>query len=234
MLLGMRTRVPVLLAIVGLLMFAAVVAEGDSAVPAGEGTPLLSFLRIPQINLPQTPRGRQVERPEPPGFWTDFIGWGILLLPFVLLILAMITAVVLGLRGRTRREPTQRYDTEEPEYAEQPVARLRKAAEAARAVFAEHEGGPPGDAVIAAWLRLEDAAARSGTRRRAHETPTEFTAAVSAGHTEIAAALGELRRLYHRARFGRAGAVGPTEAAAARAALERIVTALTPDDVVTR
>jgi hypothetical protein len=50
---------------------------------------------------------------------------------------------------------------------------------------------------------------------------------VLAGHGEIEDALDELRRLYHRARFARAEAIGPAEAEAAGAALERIVSGLT-------
>lgn len=59
----------------------------------------------------------------------------------------------------------------------------------------------PEDAVIAAWMSIEEAASRSGTPRRAAQTPTEFTLAVlDATPTDPAAARG-LLSLYHRARF---------------------------------
>jgi hypothetical protein len=223
----MRNRVPVILAMVALVMLAAVVAGGSSAVPVGSGKPILGFLRLPTIDIPpQTPRGRQVNRPEAPGAWADVIGWIIVFSPIGLLLLAIGAALVLTLRRAGRSEPSVRHPSDEADYGQVPAARLLRAAQEARAVFAEHRGGPLGDAVIAAWLRLEEAAAEHGTRRLAHQTPTEFTAEVLAGHGEIGAALDELRRLYHRARFARAEAIGPAEAEAAGAALERIVTGL--------
>jgi hypothetical protein len=227
----MRNRVPVLLAMLALVMLAAVVAGGSSAVPVGSGKPILGFLRIPTIDIPRTPRGRQVNRPEAPGAWADLIGWVIAFSPIALLFLAIAAALVLTLRRSGRSEPSAKHPSEEADYGQVPAARLLRAAQDAQAVFAEHRGGPPGDAVIAAWLRLEEAAAEHGTRRLAHQTPTEFTAEVRAGHGETGDALDELRRLYHRARFARAGAIGPAEAEAAGAALERIVTGLTVEPV---
>ncbi len=59
----------------------------------------------------------------------------------------------------------------------------------------------PADAVIAAWIAMEDAAEASGIARRPSQTPTEFTVAV----LDVTGVEGEpARRLlgvYHRARF---------------------------------
>jgi hypothetical protein len=86
------------------------------------------------------------------------------------------------------------------------------------------KGGPPSDAVIAAWVQLEEAAAASGTERAPHQTPSEFTETVLCQHNADAEALEDLRRLYHRARFGKPETVTPEDVTAARAALERIGT----------
>lgn len=59
----------------------------------------------------------------------------------------------------------------------------------------------PLDAVIAAWLALEDAAESSGVRRSPAQTPTEFTVAVLDRTSADADATTELLGLYHRARF---------------------------------
>ena len=59
----------------------------------------------------------------------------------------------------------------------------------------------PGDAVIAAWLSLEDAAAESGVRRHPAQTPTEFTLAILRSTRADADATRELLALYHLARF---------------------------------
>ena len=57
------------------------------------------------------------------------------------------------------------------------------------------------DAVIAAWLALEDAAAASGAPRTAAQTPTELTVAVLRTTPAPPEAVTRLLHLYHLARF---------------------------------
>jgi Domain of unknown function (DUF4129) len=88
-------------------------------------------------------------------------------------------------------------DVEAPPEPDIPV--LLRGVSAARELltrFAE-----PSDAVVAAWLALEDAAARSGVHRRPSATPTEFTFAVLAATPAPPAATQELLDLYRTARF---------------------------------
>ena len=59
----------------------------------------------------------------------------------------------------------------------------------------------PSDAVVAAWLSLEDAAAESGVRRHPAQTPTEFTVAILTATRADPDAARELLGLYHLARF---------------------------------
>lgn len=66
----------------------------------------------------------------------------------------------------------------------------------------------PTDAVIAAWLSLEEAAESSGVHRRASQTPTEFTVAVLERTAADPSATTELLALYHRARFSGAAVTG--------------------------
>ncbi|MGH8918196.1 MAG: DUF4129 domain-containing protein [Actinomycetes bacterium] len=73
---------------------------------------------------------------------------------------------------------------------------------AAEQQLTERADGLPADAIIAAWLALEDAAAGAGMARQRHQTPTEFTMDVLTIELVDAAALDELRRCYQRARFG--------------------------------
>ena len=61
----------------------------------------------------------------------------------------------------------------------------------------------PTNAVIAAWLALEDAASEAGVTRRPSQTPSEFTVAVLAGTDADPHHTGGLLALYHRARFSR-------------------------------
>lgn len=77
----------------------------------------------------------------------------------------------------------------------------------------------PTDAVLAAWVALEQAAERSGVPRRPADTPTEFTVQVLSSTEADAAAVGTLLRLYHRARFS-VGGVGPAAVTEARGCLD--------------
>lgn len=76
----------------------------------------------------------------------------------------------------------------------------------------------PTDAVLAAWVALEDAAARSGVPRRPADTPTELTSRVLAATEADADAVTTLLGLYHRARFSADG-VGPAAVLEARRCL---------------
>ncbi len=99
-----------------------------------------------------------------------------------------------------------------------PRLRLKDAVTEARDILAR-EGGRPGDAVIEAWVRLENAAEHT---REPHQTATEFTVALLEKENADEAALRELRTLYQRARFSDAD-VDADSAARARAALDRIL-----------
>jgi hypothetical protein len=79
-------------------------------------------------------------------------------------------------------------------------------------------GGDPRDAVIRAWVTLESATEH---QRAPHQTATEFTVALLEKETADEDALRELRTLYQRARFGHHS--GESDAAAAKAALDRIL-----------
>ena len=76
----------------------------------------------------------------------------------------------------------------------------------------------PTDAVLAAWVALEEAAARSGVPRRPADTPTELTSRVLAATEADEQAVTTLLALYHRARFSADG-VGPDAVVEARRCL---------------
>jgi hypothetical protein len=72
----------------------------------------------------------------------------------------------------------------------------------------------PDDAIIAAWLAVEEAAEQSGVQRHPAQTPTEFTVAVLSRTSADPAAIHSLLSLYHLARFS-ARPASPTDVAAA-------------------
>lgn len=228
MLLWMRTRLPALVAMGALVVLAAVVARGSSAVPVGESKPLFGWLRWPSFRTSAVgevePRGTVSDFD---GGWAAVLGWAILLLPVGALVFVIIAVVVMSVRARKPEMPSPVVRGEpDPALQGDRVLAIAQAARAAQRVLEEHQGGPPGDAVIAAWLELERVAARSGSGKQAHQTPTEFTEILGSEHAAITKALTELRSLYHRARFGRPGEVGPEQAEAARRALDEITASL--------
>lgn len=84
----------------------------------------------------------------------------------------------------------------------------------------------PHDAIILAWLGLQEAAEDSGMPRRGPETPTEFTTRVfttlrNDGTAVDVAAASELLALYLRARFD-SHATSDQDVEAARSAVERL------------
>lgn len=91
---------------------------------------------------------------------------------------------------------------------------------------------PPRDAIVAAWVALEDAAAHAGTTRDPAQTPTEFTVAVLHRTPADPDAVATLRALYHRARFARTP-LGHDAVHDARTALDRIAHDLEPADTHT-
>lgn len=128
---------------------------------------------------------------------------GLRVLGFVLLAVAVAVVVwrLLLWWWHTPRRAAARLGASvvaEPE-PELPV--LRRGVAAARRSL--DEVADPTDAILAAWLALEEAAAHSGVGRRPAQTPTEFTVAVLAATRADADATGELLALYHRARFSR-------------------------------
>ncbi|WNV82310.1 DUF4129 domain-containing protein [Umezawaea sp. Da 62-37] len=154
----------------------------------------------------------------------------VLIVLFVLLSIASL-GVVLFMVGPRRRRVRRGHDAvadtaEEAADSAPGAALMLTGARKALAELRERHSGPPSDAVIAAWLNLEDAAARSGAPKQEHETSTEFTGALLVRYEVDTAAAATLRGLYHRARFGPAARVSTQDAEDAAEALERVVVSL--------
>lgn len=117
--------------------------------------------------------------------------------PFVAFLVVLAALVLFGLLGivlaielpRLRRKRGVRgveITGEQIDNLPSSVQRVEKALQE----FTEHPNRPPRDAVIAAWLALEEA-----QPRKPNQTPTEFTNGLG-----VDAAI--LRDLYQRVRFG--------------------------------
>jgi hypothetical protein len=138
-------------------------------------------------------------------------------LPFTLYLLFLVALVLFGLIGlvlaleipRWRRRRGVR-GVEIEDFSVGGAGSVRQRVEKALQEFTAHPHRPPRDAVIAAWLALEEA-----EQRLPHQTPTEFTERLGVDATV-------LRNLYQRARFGHEEVTG-AQAAEARRELDRIV-----------
>ncbi|MEU4444621.1 DUF4129 domain-containing protein [Actinosynnema sp. NPDC050801] len=150
-----------------------------------------------------------------------------------ILLIVLVAVVVIGVvwllfslgvfrRPRRRGAGAAVGAPDQPdERALPPEILVRRAAEALDELRG-HGAGPPGDAVIAAWLSLERAAEDSGVPRHDHQTATEFTGDLLRRYRVDEEATGTLRSVYQRARFGTAE-VTAADARTATEALAHIV-----------
>lgn len=204
---------PVLLFAAAGLLLVVVAARGASPVPS-------------TINLgidhgpPPLPIASGGEATGPRGTVGDpvVIGNIVIGLLIVLCVLAVVLSAISAYRLRHRQGIGRVAEAVEGTVDTVPRLRLKEAVQEARDILAR-EGGVPRDAVIEAWVTLENATEH---RREPHETATEFTVALLEKENADEVALRELRTLYQRARFG-AATVDDDAADKARDALDRIL-----------
>jgi hypothetical protein len=156
---------------------------------------------LPIVEQPQQEGDPNVipERPEP--LELDLSWLAVLLL---VLAVVLISALLWWLVRRYRRpigaaEAPRGEVAEVPESPAPDLPVLLRGVHAARTSLARFAA--PADAVVAAWLSLEEAAERSGVHRSPSATPTEFTMAVLAATPAPPHATRELLELYRTARF---------------------------------
>jgi len=215
-----------LAAVAGMLLVAVLSTVGDSAAEIGQGW-------VPGIDElePAPPDDAVTADPDqqtdtPPALRAALaVMLVVLLLVLGVMFLVGLLAVIIGFQtSKTRRvlqgEVANSTLSEETGTAD--INLIAAAAVKAGERLRVHDGGDPGDAVVAAWLLLEEATAGAGLTRRPHQTPTEFTTAVLTGLDVDATALHRLRTLYQRARFS-SRPVTEDDVDAARVALDRLV-----------
>lgn len=119
----------------------------------------------------------------------------------VLLVASAVVLLVAAVRALVRRTTPHVTTHGAPTFAApQPPEELLANAEQ-RMEGLRH--GTPRNAIVAAWMSLEDDAAQCGLPRLAHETSAEYTERVLRTWEVDAARIQELARLYREARFSR-------------------------------
>jgi hypothetical protein len=159
------------------------------------------------------------------------VGWVLLALLLVLalaLVAVLVRLLVSAVRNRRpRREPEHH---EQPEFGSSrgsaEATSVRRGIAAALEVLTEDR--EPADAVVRAWLGLQQSAEDIGVARGSSETPTEFTSRVLSRTGADLLDIEVLLALYLRARFGREP-ITATDAAAAVQALRALDASWRPE-----
>jgi hypothetical protein len=231
----MRTRLPLLLSMTALLLLAVLATRGQSGIPHGPG--LVARPHPPPPVVQTMTRNPSLSGPLGIAA-TATVGVVVLLVIAGVLAFILLGVIFLASLRFHRRRRGERLSRDAVAAGDEPdlssAQTLLRGARAAAVRMRLPGGGPPSDAVQAAWVALETAAGECGTPRRADRTSTEFTSEVLAAHQVSADAVATLLRLYLRARFGPVGTVTSADAADAVAALDRIAADLTARPVGAR
>ncbi|NUS63091.1 MAG: hypothetical protein HOQ46_05510, partial [Saccharothrix sp.] len=189
----MKPRLALLLAVGSALVLIALAARGTSPVrygdrPAGDDVTTTVTLES------QPPLDDRVEGSTAAGSLLVFL---IILVAAVLIGLVWLMISLGVFRRRRWRGVGAAVDAPQVDdgQANAPPILVQRAAEALEELRARADG-PPGDAVIAAWLTLERAAEDSGAPRQGHQTATEFTGDLLRRYRVDEDATGTLRRVY--------------------------------------
>jgi hypothetical protein len=172
--------------------------------------------------LPTTPPSAQAStppEPEPARGLPDWVG------TVALIVLGVVAVVLIGLvvyavlrdrRGKKGKNPKKRKGKDQPRTAEELVAALDAGLEELSDTDID-----PRRAVIACWVRLEQAAADAGTPRHPGDSPTDLVGRLLAEQQVDAAVLAALLEVYREARYA-THTVDDQMRSQAREALQRL------------
>lgn len=217
---GRRTAAVLVTAATGGLLLLAFASAAGGAAELGEPRVGAGWVRGAAEGLADAMQGSDEGAPARQPVRGDETPWALIVIGVVGTALA---ALVLRTLRPARDDGRRPGDVSRPalpdldDSADRTLTALRRSARSAAADLAVAGPRQARDAVVAAWLALEEAAAAGGTRRHPAQTPTEFTVALLGGHAADPAAVDELLRLYHRARFGSAALPADAGERAARA-----------------
>ncbi len=221
----MRSRSLALVAGFGLLLVVAIGMRGTASFSGVRWLPDWTLPRStakpPQATLPPPPSAAPARVPKPAAPLE--IG------PILLVVAAVVVIIValLVLRWWLRRRRHLALEAMDATIGGLPLAKepepdapvLRRGFDLALHVLdTERE---PRDAIVKAWLGLQDAAEDSGIRRAPAETPTEFTSRIRGMVVSDERSVVSLLRWYHWGRFGDHPAT-EQDVASARASLESL------------
>lgn len=203
---ALAVAVVVTTVLVLLIVAGAALTGGWSTHPAP--VPIASIEPIPTLTEPSAEPTPEEPVPQPPNqtvqraLTTVLAAAGALLAAFLVYRIALwVRRTLLPWLAAQRDRPAPVAPGADLQLDAVPLTELRSATAHAETLL--RNGGCSPDAIIAAWLALEEAAGRSGATRAPAQTPTEFTVEVLAATPATPAAVTELLGLFHLARFAR-------------------------------
>lgn len=223
-------RARTLLTSAGVVVLFAVILVATSLQGRPEiNPPQLSPGEPPPPPLPEAETSTEPPLPtEPPNAAVQDILGAVLLVVMGIAAALVLYGLVRLLRRLWQDRPLRRQPTDAPETSRAGIAEPEEAVAApvvrrgvAGALRTIEHHPVPSDAIVAAWVGLEETAADAGLRRGVSETPGEFALRLMSMQSAAAAPATRLLELYERVRFGGLEA-GETERALARAALQEI------------
>ncbi|MDP3951220.1 DUF4129 domain-containing protein [Microbacterium sp.] len=193
-----------------LIMMIAATVQGTPSIEPAPSEPRGGASMPPMIQ--ETPMPGMTPIPENPE--SEIIGAVIGVIFLVLGVIALILVLLLILRAlvrawrdrplRTQEGVATSFDLQEQGAADPesdvsaPV--IRRGLQGALRTIEERP--IPGDAIIAAWVGLEESAMDAGLIRGVSETPSEFALRIITRRSGISDAARDLLALYERVRFG--------------------------------
>lgn len=212
-----------LVAVAALLGLAALAAAHSSLQvsrleTAADPAPTLPEYQQAPVSPPNLPPRElaQTEPTEPPG-WLAALAVAVCVTVVVVVIGPLVWTLIRDLlRRRAGTMPPDEEGQAPTRAAEEVVAALD-----AGLLDLSDADGDPRRAVIACWLRLEQAAAAAGTPRQIGDTPTDLVARLLRGHDISADVLAAFAEVYREARYA-THTVDERMRVQARSALQRL------------
>ncbi len=223
--LAARVRI---IAVVGIAFAVLICIAALQGLPTFGPAPALEPAPLPSQEQPtQFPAEAGAPAEQEPNLWFGLIASIIGIAIAGVFAFLLIRALSNVARDWWRNRPLAKIAGIEPDVeagamiAEQPIAAPIVRRGIASALEAIDTHAAPTDAIIAAWVGLEESAERAGQSRGLSETAAEFTIRIIETRRSSAQAIRSLLRLYENVRFG--GAVAEeADRAAARALLQQI------------
>ena len=212
--------------VLGLVAIGGVLLAG----PLRVGRPL--WLPTEGVRLPPAvaPRHVQTAAPAPEHVGSTTQGQFPFWIVYAIIAAVAIAGILFLIRRMLRRSRTISPERPAPVMPIVPPAEPAPTDEPAAPVVAQgieraiqllDEAREPHDAIVKAWLGLQDAASSSGVRRRPAETPAEYTARIVTRFGADREAAATLLALYQGVRFG-SHPVDETTVLRARGCLNRL------------